>query len=54
MKYKVFQTYVQIDVQEVEANSEQEAMDQCMDGDGWQDYDTTEYSMHAEKGELYT
>jgi len=53
MKYRVYQTYTQVDVQEVEANSMKEAMSMCEDGDGWQDFDTSDYEMHAEKGELY-
>jgi len=53
LKYKVYQTYTQTDVQEVEAKSEKEAMKKCEDGDGWQDFDTCDYSMFAEKGELY-
>ncbi len=52
-KYRVYQTYTQVDVQQVEANSEQEAMDKCKDGDGWEDFDTSDYSMHADEGELY-
>jgi len=53
MKYKVYQTYTQTDVQEVEADSEKEAMSMCEDGDGWQDFDTSDYSMFAEEGELF-
>ncbi len=53
MKYKVYQTYTQTDVQEVEAKSEEEAMKKCQDGDGWQDFDTCDYEMFAEEGELF-
>lgn len=47
-EYKVYQTYTQTDVQIVEANSEEEAIEKCMDGDGWEDFDTNDYSIWGE------
>lgn len=48
-EYRVYQTYTQVDVQTVEANSEEEAMEKCHDGDGWGDFNTSDYSMHADE-----
>ena len=53
MKYKVYQSYIQTDVQEVEAEDTEEAMKKCQDGDGWEDFNTTDYEMWVEEGELY-
>jgi len=53
MKYRVYQTYTQTDVQEVEAKNMEEALSMCEDGDGWEAFDTNDYEMFAEEGELF-
>ncbi len=50
-EYKVYQTYTQVDVMTVEANSEEEAVDKAIEKPNFEDYETNEIDYHAEAEE---
>ncbi len=51
MKYTVWQTYTQTDVAHVEADSEENAIQNATDNDLFEDYSTSELDQHAEINE---